>query len=210
MLRRVSGSLTGAMIRVNHRQYGMIDCESVECSGNFLTFGTGEGGTAVRLANCVAYGGMLIKATDAAYNLDSITVLNCIANGGTYAYQLAAGAADAMNIQHNCYHGQSTAIASYAGGDKTFAQWQTLGYDDDTQAPGLNLDPKFVDGGNGDFDLAIDSPCVNAGAGAGVTTDRNGNTFDRFRPSMGSRANREGNPTRPLARVGLNGGIICV
>ncbi|MEM5786469.1 MAG: choice-of-anchor Q domain-containing protein, partial [Syntrophobacteraceae bacterium] len=67
-------------------------------------------------------------------------------------------------------HSGASSVAKITGVVKTFSEWQALGYD----LQGINADPKFLDPANGDFRLSRSSPCINAGADVGLTSDFKG------------------------------------
>jgi len=89
-------------------------------------------------------------------------------------------------LRNNCYHGY-TAFADLQQGfaTKTYAQFAALDFVDasgDLDA----TDPLLTDPAAGDFSLGTGSPCIHAGAGAGVQTGINGERFDPFHPDQGA------------------------
>jgi hypothetical protein len=73
---------------------------------------------------------------------------------------------------HNLFYDPSGALITYKGVNKTFAQWQALGFD----ANGVNADPTFVDNTNSDlslrdYTLQAGSPAIGMGVPSGFFDD---------------------------------------
>jgi hypothetical protein len=80
-----------------------------------------------------------------------------------------AEAGDTDNsFDYNCFHGSNQ--FDNAGADRTFAQWQSDGYD----AHSIVADPQLVSVPGRDYRLHRTSPCINRGVGVGLDRDSAG------------------------------------
>src|SRR5437667_12683887 len=72
----------------------------------------------------------------------------------------------------NLFYHPSGTLITYKGVNKTFAQWQALGFD----ANGKNADPRFVDSVNSklslrNYTLQSGSPAIGIGVPSGVFSE---------------------------------------
>lgn len=72
-----------------------------------------------------------------------------------------------FTFDYNDYYQSGSLVLRYNGADKTWAQWQALGFD----THGVNADPMMSNPAGGNFTLQSTSPCINAGTGVGLSVD---------------------------------------
>ena len=100
-----------------------------------------------------------------------------------------------LTSDYNWYYPANLNWSFQSGGaDKSWAQWQALGYD----AHGGVTDPLFVSGGT-NFHLQAASPAINAGADVGLTTDFAGVPVPQgSAPDIGAYEYKSGTTPPPL------------
>jgi parallel beta-helix repeat protein len=155
------------------------------------TFSNGvqvNGGTNNRVQNNTLYNnyiGIYLGDTDAGLVHDNIITNNIIyAIDATqvllYIKHFPSSAYSAGTLNHNLYYNNSKSdVIRYYDGSKTvnytLSQWKSKnGIDSGNDANSLAADPVFVDASNGDFHLMLNSPCINSGLHAGLTSDFDG------------------------------------
>ncbi len=132
--------------------------------------------------NFIAYENITAKAynctsgdsTAAAYHWDDVDgnpngeMKNCIAYG-TYAYAVRFNGTGTFTSNFNCINDGSTALVDWKGSDKTWAQWQALGYDGDSlhEDPVFDASPALPD--DDYYGLQATSPCLEAGTDLSAT-----------------------------------------
>ena len=101
---------------------------------------------------------------------------NIFISNNDYAIWFQSTPSTKTGIDYNCLYSGASALARDGGGDKTWAQWTSAGYDDDG---GINTDPSLDANYAPD---AADDPVVDVGADLSVnfTTDKNGVTRTVF------------------------------
>jgi hypothetical protein len=88
-------------------------------------------------------------------------------SGTKYNLFVAPGVTNFVSDYNIVYSPTATSYYAFVNGvDKTWAEWQDLGYD----THGLNVDPKFVSSST-DFHLQSTSPAINTGSNVGLTQD---------------------------------------
>jgi hypothetical protein len=117
-------------------------------------------------------GGLVIR-NDIGTNDAPIYIKNCIiSHNDTYDIQVDErnGNFTALTLDNNLYYRAAGTGFVNDGADKSFAQWQALGYDSSS----INSDPLYVTNGS-NFHLQASSPAINAGVDVGLTSDYLGN-----------------------------------
>ena len=136
------------------------------CYNNFNDAGTDESNN-----------GIMFLDSDGIYNLKN----NIIAN---HEYEIYVGitADGTFNINNNLYYDSRGGNAFYwKGTASNFADWVTNSGDTNS----LNVDPLWVSTSTPNFHLQSNSPAINAGPDAGLTTDYEGNSIIGL-PDMGA------------------------
>ena len=140
--------------------------------GNSVVAGEGGGATAT-LENCILVGNSAYDGGGAAWS----TLNNCVLISNTAAYDGGGASGSTLN---NCiaYYNAAPSGSNY---DIAFGPC-TLNYCNTTPLPAngtgnITNEPLFVNLAGGDFHLQSNSPCINAGNNAYVTstTDFDGN-----------------------------------
>lgn len=116
---------------------------------------------------------------------------NNIFQGATAVYYSAANGfyGNRLELDYNCYYSNTAICDDYEGAAKTtLTDWQAVTDDfgDSPDANSLDSDPLMTAPGAGDFSLEEGSPCLHAGAGAGVDEGINDVPFDKFHPDVGA------------------------
>jgi hypothetical protein len=211
------GSASGITGRMGHV------VESCIVSGFMTGFGdyqTSPGIGPHQIRNCVVY--------NCSYGLSHVNswhatldVVNTIFHSCTNVFVVRtampewSGAdviGDVARLLNCCFYNYTTFAEQDGGaGDKTYAEFIALNR---VEAAG-NLDatdPRLTAPGSGDFSLAADSPCRNAGHGSGVTTGRNGAALDAAHPDIGAwSSGTVAAPARPSASLAaVSGSSITV
>lgn len=155
------------------------------------TFSNGiqvNGGTNNRVQNNTLYNnyiGIYLGDIDAGLVHDNIVTNNIIyaidaSQVPLYIKHSLSSTYSAGILGHNLYYNNSkTDVIRYYDGSKTvyytLSQWKSKnGMDSGNDANSLAADPVFVDASNGDFRLMLNSPCINSGVNAGLTSDFDG------------------------------------
>ncbi len=137
---------------------------------NFLHWQESSGGTTnLYLYNNTFYeGGQAGEVTLGNASVESFTAKNNIVYGSKYGFKSNSGAAPlSSTIDYNiCFGRSESSKYLWDGAGKTFAQWQALGFDTNTDAYEA---PIFTDAANGDFTLQSNSPAIDAGEDLGDT-----------------------------------------
>jgi hypothetical protein len=81
-------------------------------------------------------------------------------NVNAIAVRIDSTSPAAANIDNNLIWAPTAVVANINGSSKTWADWQSLGYD----SHGLNSDPKFANVGALDFHISAVSPAIDRGA----------------------------------------------
>jgi hypothetical protein len=130
------------------------------------------GPTVAEIYNNTVYGNTLggVGHTTATFTVkNNILVGN--GDGATGWYEISSSAAAVLTSDYNAiYHAGN--VFQKGGTAYNFAGWQGEGYD----AHSLAVDPTLVNAAAGQFLLAPGSPCIDAGADVGLTSDYTGRT----------------------------------
>lgn len=117
----------------------------------------GTGGTAKFWGNTI-YGGSRSLNLDKTPSTEVANNILMPAAGGVGIY-MVNGNIPAANINHNMIWAPNGSIASVNGAKKTWASWQSLGYD----AKGANADPAFTNISAKVMSLSLGSPAIDKG-----------------------------------------------
>lgn len=168
-----------------------------DVSYNVVINGSPNSGSVLILENAGSatinvYNNALVQLNDGNNTIDVINMTSgyTLKNNIIYASNdtcfRASGGIDAPHsrLDYNCYYRDTgTNIAQDEGGEKTWAQWQSAGYEPN----GINADPKFVNLGTLDFHLQSSSPCIDKGVDVSLTPDYDGKTVPRGpKPDIGA------------------------
>jgi hypothetical protein len=181
-----------ALVSVNGPQFTVIDGHVSLCDGASLTGFTITNGLAISgggvfcdstnafLTNCVIVGNSAVPLSDSVGGgVIYGTLYNCVLSGNTATY---GGGGAAFSTLYNCTL-VGNSVEAYGGGALTCTLYNCIvcsntaamtPYQDDYYCLGSNCwennDPRFVDYANGNLRLQPNSPCINAGNNAYVTT----------------------------------------
>jgi len=158
-------------------------------TGGEIDYGTGAGYSLVVFKNCsfLNIDGLSGASTSPPW-VSELHVLNCIFRNCS---SVAVGKAGYRNLQMVveacCFSTSNGYVIDEDGTYSTLTDLRNAGYD--TLKKCITDDPKYVSetSGSEDLNLQSDSPCINAGVGAGVLKDINGNTApDPYHPAIGA------------------------
>ncbi len=101
--------------------------------------------------------------------VDELTVKNNIFyTTPTRRTMWAVAQTGTVNIDNNLHwRADGNPSIYYSGAGRTWAQWQALGFD----THGVNSDPLLISPATSDLSLQSTSPCIDAGADVGLSTD---------------------------------------
>jgi hypothetical protein len=112
--------------------------------------------------------GLVISATNGTIK-NNVIFNNQVNTYGNNEFRIWDGGGTPNDVDYNLVWNTSlTDLYEENGGDYTHAEYQSFGQ----QIHGLNEDPKFVDPGNGNFELQTGSPCIGTGANLGSSYDQ--------------------------------------
>ena len=154
--------LEGIMIRDNHASY----------SGGGISISQGYSGA--RIANNYILGNTAdtyagsVFTVHASMEMANNTIVGDLSGSGAGIY-IDAGGAGGLRLTNNIMVNHTVGIEKGTGASVTLANNDVWGNTTDYVglSPGsgdISVDPEFVDPDNGDYHLAADSPCINAGA----------------------------------------------
>jgi len=186
---------TGSFGRVHYSMAGGGGVTYESC--HFIGNGTGTlvdsahnstttHGDNLHVRNCSFYNcGSIMRDVSSRLCYSQAWFINCIFHTFTddvfdfrYALnQTYANTPDLLHVEACCFYNCSgNFIVDASGSYSTIAAIRTAGYDKTGKC--IDSDPKYVSttSGSEDLNLQSDSPCINAGVGAGVLKDINGVT----------------------------------
>lgn len=184
---------SGGQYYVYHVGGQRLELEACTFSGGASALGmAGERGSAVSVKHCAFYNltvaDIFVEWTDGVtqWSISDLVALNNVHEDSAVVYWLPSRTS-LSNVDRNCIYNATKVAVINATDYTTLADWQAYADDEGTSpdANSISTDPLLTDPGAGDFSLQTGSPCIHAGAGAGVATDINGDPLDPYHPDIG-------------------------
>jgi hypothetical protein len=106
-------------------------------------------------------------------------------SSGYFLYEEVSGQMGSWTMNNNIYYMTSPCShmwVMYGTSYGTLAQWNSLGYDDNS----INADPLFNNYASGDYSLQSGSKAIKSGINLGLTVDIKGNAVPSNNPDLGA------------------------